>query len=609
MNVRSCWMLGLLGVGSLLSGCDYAAKKRPALPTGVISGPLPSAPGRAAQGRSVVTAPDAEAPPEAVDAEVLKRREIILGSVVKLMRTAYINPGGRNFELATENLNDLFDQGFTDADFRLGQQATEYLKRKIGAMTGQDPEAPIKALQSRKFTGDRDARHIEDCMLYHGVATRVGGEGDDLTRVRRIFEWIVRNVQLVPAESLAAPGLRQAQARPADVLFRGMATESNGEWSERGWLFMSLCRQIGVDVGLLTIAPRRSMMSLPTDRPSAQLAWICAAIVDHKPYLFDQRIGMEVPGPDGKGVATLQEAAADPSILEQLDLPGQSVYGTTAADLLGSPTKIGILVDSSTGYFAPRMRLLQGQLRGEYRTTLFRDPFEQAANFAAALGPRFFGTTQLWRLPIQVEELLFTDPDFVKATQASLQFFDNRLPLLYARTAQLRGELAEATDRYVALRFAENPVMNGKDARPIAPEVQKALDLYATYFLAQCQLEQGNAAQAEDLFGKMLKMVPEPGPGRYYYYMLRWAAETNLGRLREAKGDKAGAIAYFTQADGTSQRHGNLVRARSLLWEDPLAEPAAPLPPAPPEAPASVKAAGRGARAIGSSNLPNRINM
>ncbi len=591
MNHRIVIGLGWVGLILSSSGCDYSSSKPPILPTEVISGPLPSNNGRPGGEASAFVSPTAEAPPTEIDPEILKRREIILGSVLKMMRTASSNPGGRNFELATENLNDLFDQGFTDADFRLAPQAIDYLKRKINGMTGQDPEPALKALQTRKFVS-RDARHIEDCMLYHSVATRVGGEGDDLTRVRRIFDWVVRNVQLVPAESLATPGSNQAQVRPADVLMRGMGTESNGEWSERGWLFMSLCRQVGVDVGLLTLSPRRSLMSAPTGGPRPQVAWLCAAIVDARPYLFDARIGMEIPDATGKGVATLQDAVDDPMILDRLNLPGQSDYGTTAADIAGSETRVGILIDSSTGYLAPRMRLLQGQLRGENRTTLFRDPFEQAANFARAMGPRLFGTTQLWRLPIQVEELLFSDPKFVAATQASLQFFDPRLPLLFARTAQLRGELTEATDRYVALRFAENPLMkDGKE--PIPPEIQSALDIYATYFLAQCQFDRGNVDQAEYLYRKVLDLSPDPGPGRYFYYMLRWGAINNLGRICEAKGDKAGAIAFYTQADGTSQRHGNLLRARSLVWDAPIGPPASPLPPAPPDKPPAVKAAAR----------------
>jgi hypothetical protein len=508
------------------------------------------------------------------------------------MQTASTNPGGANFAIATDNLNELFEQGTRPSDYALSPASRDFLLQRIFELSRQNPEPIVKALSSPKFT-TRDARHIEDCMLYHAVATRAAGEGDDLTRVRRIFDWIVRQVQLVPAESLSGNGLRQAQARPADVLYRGMATEFGGRWSERGWLFMALCRQIGVDAGLLTFTPRRSMPGASFDAGSRQpVAWICAAVVDKKAYLFDPRIGMEIPGPDGTGVATLEEAIVDPVVLDRLDLPGQSTYGTTSADLSGSTSKIGVLIDSSQGYITPRMRLLQGQLRGTSRTILFRDPAEQAANFAEALGRRL-GTVTLWDLPVRVEEALFSDPNFVAATQMSLQFFDNQLPLLYARTAHLRGDLVEATNKYVTLRFAENGVMNNPQKAPIPPEIQRALDLYATYFLAQCHMDQGRTKQAEVLFRQMLDLSPEPGPGRFYYYMLRWGAQTNLGRICEAKGDRAGAVSFYSQPDNTSQRHGNLLRARDLVWAHPFDEPSPPAPAAPKDPAAAVKTTNR----------------
>src|SRR5947208_1069135 len=80
----------------------------------------------------------------------------------------------------------------------------------------------VKNLETPTFLMP-DARHLEDCMLYYNVATRVGQTGDDLERVRRVFRWIMDQIQLVPAGSLAAPGLGQAFARPYDVLMRGMA--------------------------------------------------------------------------------------------------------------------------------------------------------------------------------------------------------------------------------------------------------------------------------------------------------------------------------------------------------------------------------------------------
>ena len=46
------------------------------------------------------------------------------------------------------------------------------------------------------------------CM-YYAIASRVGGTGDDLVRVRRVFDWIMRQIQLVPAGSLASRQLPQ----------------------------------------------------------------------------------------------------------------------------------------------------------------------------------------------------------------------------------------------------------------------------------------------------------------------------------------------------------------------------------------------------------------
>ncbi len=593
MTRRFILGLGLIGLASILSGCDYQRKNKAPLPPDLTSGPLPAPLGRPSTSQAIVDSSVDPALKKEVDPEAKKRREIILARFIRLIQTAATNPGGQNFAIATESLNDLFSEGTSPSDFAFSPASRDFLLRKIYDLSGQDPEPIVKSLCSPQFTtrDNRDARHIEDCMLYRAVAKRVAGEGDDLTRVRRIFDWIVRNVELVPAETLGGSGFRQAEARPADVLVRCMATEGGSRWSERGWLFMALCRQIGIDVGLLTYTPRVSMMASPKaaiNRPA--VTWVCAAIVDRKAYLFEQRIGMEIPGPDGTGVATLEEAISDSNVLARLDIPGLSVYGTTPADLAGSSTRIGVLIDSSMGYMSPRMRLLQGQLTGEHRTILFRDPLEQGANFKAAMGSRL-GLVSLWDLPIRIQEKLFSDGKFVFATQMPLQFFDGKYPLLVARTAQLRGDLTEAIEKYGALRFAEKGVMNDKAKTPIPPDVQRALDFYATYFLAQCQMDRGNVKQAEDLYKQLVRMCPEPGPGRYFYYMLRWSALANLARIAEAKGDRPSALAYYLHNCQTSDQHGHLFRARQLAWEHPFDEPITPLPPAPPPTPEELKPA------------------
>jgi hypothetical protein len=508
--------------------------------------------------------------------EQKEKRSAILSNVIQLIQKAGTSPGGKNFKIATENLNQYFEQGTKPSDYALSRASREFLANLFA------PEM-IREFESPKFFDTFDGRHLEDCMLYNEIATRVAGEGDDLTRVRRIFDWMVRHVQLVPPSSLAPTGFNQAPARPYDVLLRGMATEYQGFWTERGWLFMSLCRQIGIDVGLVAYTPRQppKMLSLQPNQPeqSNPVGWICVALIGDKAYLFDQRLGITIPDATGNGVATLEEAITDPQILAQLDLPGQAPYGTTRADLVSSVGKLIVLIDSSRGYFSPKMRLLQSRLTGQNRTILFRDPAELQDHFAKALGTRL-GSVKLLPLPIIVDRGLFGDGSLVEATQASLRLFDRRFPLLYARMAQLKGDIPDAITKYVAFRLNKGTLQMDKKT-PIVESLQNELDVSATYFLALCQLEQGNVSLADSLFKQLLNKTPEPAPTRPYCYMFRWGATTNLGLIAKANGDVPAATRYLTQFYPPPQIQGNYWLAREFLWSDPMSLVGKPLPPAP----------------------------
>ncbi|MDQ2622044.1 MAG: tetratricopeptide repeat protein, partial [Actinomycetota bacterium] len=481
-------------------------------------------------------------------------RAAILESSINLIQGAALKPGGDNFRLATQKLNQYFE-GTSLSEYQLSPESQAFLSRWL-------PPEMVEDLQKPHWSESRDARHLEDCMMYYGIANRVGGVGDDLARVSRVFDWIVKQVQLVPPGSLGSHQASQVYSRPYDLLLRGMGTESQGYWAERAWMFMALCRQLGVDVGLLTyskgnvveplISTRKlglDATGLPTldnsaaDRPP--IIWVCAALIGDEAYLFDARVGLPIPGPNGEGVATLKQALADPAILDRMDLPGLAAYETSRASLLASPTKIGVLLDSSQGYFTPKMKMLQAELSGGNRTILFRDPVEERDRFVEAMGDRL-GEVDLWTMPLEVETRLFTDPDFVAATQQSLFFFRGEMPLLYARIKQLRGDLAEAVSDYVSFRFSDTAkLVTDKDVTIPAP-VQEGLDVYATYYLALAHLERENLDQAELMFRKTLEMLPEPGPGQPFYYMFRWGAHANLGRIYEAMGDPRRAIAHYT---------------------------------------------------------------
>jgi hypothetical protein len=575
----------LAGLAALPLACDYGKSTGPR-DRSTVSGPLPSPRGGPSSGPAAPSGTPVVASGESAGER--ERRETILKNVIQLIQSAATTPGGQHFGIAVKNLNEYFEQGTRPSDYYLSVDSRKFLQSQpfIGSAEA------VRELESPTF-GRIDARHIEDCMLYNEIATRVAGERlpgevDDLPRVRRLFDWMVRNIQLVPALTLAPPGVPQAQARPYDVLLRGMATEAGGGWSERGWLFMSLCRQLGIDVGLVAYKAQRAPAALAI-APQAEgegqnplVYWVCAALIGDKAYLFDQRLGIAIPDAKGDGVATLEDAMTDPQILDRLDLPGQYSYGTNRATLMAAG-KVTILVDSRRGYFSPKMRLLQERLTGKNRTVLFRDPIEQGRHFFQVLKGRF-GDFQAWPLPYATETLLDTSPEFTASTLYTLRPFDPQLPLLYARFAQLKGDLPEAIKQYVAMRFTTGAVKRDKKT-PISPAEQAEIDVYATYFVALAHVEQRNASQAELLFKQLLENTPPFAINqREYCRMLRWGSATNLGFLARESGDISAATRYFSASIPTTQAHGNFWMARELLWRDPMSRPGPPLPLGPSQA-------------------------
>jgi len=549
------------------AGCDYSGSKLPPIPNH--SG------GSTLTGSNEVGATSQGDSSRGGETGSESMKPMILESIVSLIQTAALKPGGDNFKLATLKLNTYFEDVPREL-FRMKPEVRDYLK------SVNMPEHAMAGLDRTTFELP-DSRHLEDCLLYRNIATRVAGNGEDLVQVERVFDWMVRQIQLVPAGSLAPPGLLQAQVRPYDMLLRGLATEAEGGWSERGWLFMSLCRQLGFDVALLTYQPANE---------KEPHSWICGVLLNGKIYLFDQRLGMAVPGPDGKGVATLKDALDDPSILARLNVPGAPPYQPDHALLAAPTTKIGALIDSSPGYYAPRMLLLEKSLPGKYQTVLYRDPIEERDLFREAIGAgEKLGDVAPWPLPMTVATLLFTSGDFVQATQHTLFLLRPEFPLVYARIKQLRGDLSESITDYMTLRFPDVPLLMDKQT-PMPQEIQDAMNMYSAYYLALAHLELAGSDPshyrlATQFFKATLNMLPEPGPQQPFYYMFRWGAQANLAKLYASQGESDLAIAYASEKDPTAQHQSSLILARDLILSSPFAPIPKPLPaaPKPPSAP------------------------
>jgi hypothetical protein len=284
LNRRIVFWSGLpaLGLGLMLvMSCDYSAPVGLNSPVGAAGGklaPLPPLPGALGAADKSRSAPRTE-----------EERTAILESSITLIQRAALQPGGKNFQYAVQKLNQYF-QGTPLSAYQLEPRSREYLARQL-------PPNVLKDIENRNWSL-RDTRHLEDCMMYYTIATRVAKTGENLDRVRRIFDWTVRQVELVPPGTFANGRLPHVYARPYDVLLRGMATEADGLWAERAWLFMVLCRQLDIDTGLIVYSKSNTLNTLVPKYgvdvekgPRSPIVWICAALIDDKAYLFDARLG------------------------------------------------------------------------------------------------------------------------------------------------------------------------------------------------------------------------------------------------------------------------------------------------------------------------------
>lgn len=233
------------------------------------------------------------------------------------------------------------------------QTVTDKLQLDFGAM--------------REIRGDRytllDARYLDQCLLMRDVARTLeltrgltDSKGQPLQRsplqrARIVFDWVVRQIPLKSGGIHAPSHL---------VLRRGWGTAE-----ERGLIFLDLLRQLNHKnrgsnlLGCMLFCPQKDSEELRL--------WSCGVLVDDKPdlYLFDPRLGLPLPGPEGKGIATLQEVYKNPSLLEQLNV-GDHKYDIT--DKQVKQARVRLVIPLSA--FAPRHEVLEVLLKDSIQVNL-----------------------------------------------------------------------------------------------------------------------------------------------------------------------------------------------------------------------------------------------
>ncbi len=238
-----------------------------------------------------------------------------------------------------------------------------------------------------------DAYHLDSCFLFRDAARslevpQITGAGGKTAKLAPLdyavagFDWVVRQVRLSAVQDA------DEKAPPAAILRRGV-----GSAFQRAQVFLALLEQFGLD-GSGSSDLQGCLVFRPDEKGVRQL-WACGVAIGTKPeslYLFDPRVGLAIPGPGGKGVATLAQAQSDPSVLAQWKFD-KLPYDVTLAQAKDASALVGIPLSAA----APRMRFLQDRLLrdralndqalpAQIHVRLAEDPEQVLAVIRAGLG-------------------------------------------------------------------------------------------------------------------------------------------------------------------------------------------------------------------------------
>jgi len=472
------------------------------------------------------------------------------------------------------------------------------------ALRDQLPKSVLERLEDDRFTR-RDGEHLRDCVLYQAVARYAIGDADsDLQRVTRLFQHVVRNL---------SPGPQHPEGVPLssyESYLLGRGTDA-----DRAWLFAGLLRQLRIDAVLLRpqqepaatdttatdttatdttatdtatdTAAKASAEAEPTGNPAEKAGtpkaetlpqedrFLVAVLLNDQIYLFDPRLGVPVPSLKAAApktsdalspfaVATLQEAAADPAVLEQLATEETPYF--FSHETIRKPA-VAIIGESSQ--WARRMQELQSELTGQQSLFVYEDLADGQAGagvWSRVLAAAADGDTSrltVWSYPesqlIGSEEL---QPQHRQVVQQLLRVFDAPLApeaqrdqqgnqkigfvptrqLWGARLAHINGEFEEAIVTYTNIR------LGAKLRLPLAIQVinQRGAD-NANYWMGVCQLEQARYRVAAETFTKYLKANPEGA----------WvsAAQYHLALCLAARQDYTAAIAALEEIPADHPEH------------------------------------------------------
>ncbi|MFV1967948.1 MAG: tol-pal system YbgF family protein [Pirellulaceae bacterium] len=448
-----------------------------------------------------------------------------------------------------------------------------------------------------KWISQRPADAAIEAWIEERAADLGESETSQMLVATRLFDWTIRNIQLdellpYPSSSFVGPeaGTDPSMRPEGPPPMRGVAGPGyqfqpwqtllygHGDSQQRARVFILLCRQQGIDAVTLAFP---SQAIPPRPRP-----WLPAALVAGQLYLFDTQLGLPIPGPGMRGVATLQQAVEDPRLLAALAVGEANPYDIDAADLESTLA----LMEVAPFDVSRRMEVIEQQMSGEYRVVLTVSPTALAQRLEEVPGVE---SVAFWRVPMEacwywnaVQRQLSEDHRASAEYMMRYALFTTRNSLMQGRHLHFRGILENEGDEdgaikyYLKSRVPQDQIdrlhesedlqkgfglvrQRGEHEMVWAAKVATARGMvlqskeHASYWLGLVQYELARFESAVEWFEqRTLNRTPDG----------IWAqgARYNLSRSLEAMGKLEEARKQYLSSEGSPQHHGDLIRARML---------------------------------------------
>ncbi len=415
-------------------------------------------------------------------------------------------------------------------------------------------------------------------------------EAEQLATAERMLDWTTRNIQLdtlppQPKDPLATAGTTETVLPsfrgevgpgyghlPLETLLYG-----RGDAHERARIFILLCRQAGIDA---------VMLGFSVDQSVARRGWLPAVLIGGKLYLFDSSLGLPLAGPEGQGIATLDQVIKEPALLKQADVPGVAAYPITEKDL-----KLGVLalIDAEPAALSRRMQMLQAAMPAATRLALSTKPSELEPKLRKAN----VSGVSLWTVPFEAIGYRIGHQVAASQNQQAAQdlhrqgiLFSPARPLIKGRNLHLQGryENEERKSGAHSLYLQCRPPDREIDAMKTSEFYRKSIGLdqnlpndpaqreatlnlftqiaregkfYATYWLGLSYYDAGRYDAAIEWLGERTVQVSPPSP-------FTPGARYNLARCYEELGKPDLAKQWLESDKESPQRAGNLLRAKLL---------------------------------------------